>query len=373
MSLRAINATVTSIETVRVSLAVRSELVVSGARGTHDRSDFLLVRVTTSAGVQGYGEVSGTLIWSGEDAGTAEHVIRNSLAPTIIGRPLTPVADLQARMDRAVAASEFTKAGVSTALWDAFARTLDVPLAVALGGPLRTSIPVKFSLSGDGERLRRTYETAYGLGYRAFKVKVGLDPVTDAERFAEARRLAGQDTFLGTDGNGGYSRVDARRAFALIREHRPAFLEQWVSQGDLVGMGRLRDTGVPVIADESVFTVSDLVAAVRADAADVVSIYVGKSGGPDRAVRMASIADAFGMESLLGSNGEQGLGAAAQLHVACASPGLSSAFPSDIIGAHYYDEDVLASPLPGDGQWVHLPDAPGLGVELRPDLLEAFR
>ena len=103
MSLRAINATVTSIETVRVSLAVRSELIVSGARGTHDRSDFLLVRVTTSAGVEGYGEVSGTLIWSGEDAGTAEHVIRTSLAPTIIGRPLTPVADLQARMDRAVA------------------------------------------------------------------------------------------------------------------------------------------------------------------------------------------------------------------------------------------------------------------------------
>ena len=187
MTPRSINATVTSVETAPVSLAVRRELVVSGARGTHDQSDFLLVRVTTSAGVQGYGEVSATLLWSGEDSGTADHVIRTALAPAIIGRPLSPVADLQARMDRVVAGSQFTKAGVSTALWDAFARTLDVPLAVALGGPLRTSIPVKFSLSGDGDRLRRTYETAHGLGYRSFKVKVGLDPVSDAARFADAR------------------------------------------------------------------------------------------------------------------------------------------------------------------------------------------
>jgi L-alanine-DL-glutamate epimerase-like enolase superfamily enzyme len=373
MTPRAIEATIVSVETLAVSLPVRPELVVSGARGTHDHSDFLLTRVTTSAGVQGYGEVSATLMWSGEDAGTAEHVIRTALAPAIVGRPLTPVADLQIRMDKAVAASPFTKAGVSTALWDAFARTLDVPLAVALGGPLRISVPVKFSLSGEGERLLTTYKTAYDLGFRAFKLKVGLDPVVDAERFAQARQLVGPDTFLGTDGNGGYTRAEARRAIELMRPHHPEFLEQWVCASDLTGMRQLRDIGVPIIADESVFGVSDLVAAVRAEAADVVSLYVGKSGGPDRAVRMAHIADAFGLEVLLGSNGEQGLGAAAQLHVACASPGLSSAFPSDIIGANYYNEDVLAEPLPGDGQWVYLPDGPGLGVELREDLIGQFR
>ncbi|GGM61841.1 mandelate racemase/muconate lactonizing enzyme family protein [Dactylosporangium sucinum] len=373
MTPRAINATIAAVQTLAISLPVRRELVVSGAGGTHDHSDFLLVRVLTSAGVEGIGEVSATLIWSGEDAGTAEHVIRNALAPAILGRPLTPVADLEARMDKAVAASQFTKAGVSTALWDAYARTLDVPLAVALGGPLRTSVPVKFSLSGDGDRLRTTYQTAFDLGFRAFKVKIGLDPVTDAARFATARQLVGADTFLGTDANGGYSRREAHRAIELIRPHGPEFLEQWLAPGDLTGLRQMREAGVPVVADESVFTLADLVAAVRAEAVDVVSLYVGKSGGPARAVRMASVADAFGLEILLGSNGEQGIGAAAQLHVACASPGLSSAIPSDIIGAHYYDEDILAAPLPGDGRWVHLPDGPGLGVTLRADLAAQFR
>ncbi|NUR91253.1 MAG: mandelate racemase, partial [Nonomuraea sp.] len=82
--------TITDLQLADVSPAVRPELVVAGARGTHDRSDFLLVKVVTSAGVEGIGEVSGTLLWSGEDAGTARHVITRALAPALLGQPLTP-------------------------------------------------------------------------------------------------------------------------------------------------------------------------------------------------------------------------------------------------------------------------------------------
>lgn len=364
-------ATVVALQTLRVSPRVRPELLVSGARGTHDRSDFLLVRVVTSAGVEGLGEVSATLTWSGEDGATAEHAIRSALAPAIVGQPLVPVGALEARMGRALAASPFTKAGVSIALWDAYARTLDVPLAVALGGPLREQVPIKCSLSGDGERLRGTYEAARAAGFRAFKVKVGLDPDGDAERLRQARALAGDQAFLGADANGGWSRAQARRAVALLAPHAPAFVEQPLAPGDLAGMRELRErSDLPIVLDESVFGLEDLVAALRAEAADVVSVYVGKAGGPARAVELARVAHAFGVESIVGSNGELGVGAAAQVHVACAAPGLAPAIPSDVIGAHYYDEDVLAEPLPGDGAHVRLPDAPGLGVRLRDDLLE---
>jgi muconate cycloisomerase/chloromuconate cycloisomerase len=87
---------------------------------------------------------------------------------------------------------------------------------------------------------------------------------------------------------------------------------------------------------------------------------------------MGSLAVAHGLDVLIGSNGELGLGAAAQLHVAAALPSLS-VFPSDIIGAHYYDSDVLSEPLPGDGTQVRLTDGAGLGVTLREDLMREFR
>jgi L-alanine-DL-glutamate epimerase-like enolase superfamily enzyme len=370
---RALEATVTALHTARVSPPVRRDLAVAGARGTHDRSDFLLVRVVTSAGVEGLGEVSATLSWSGEDGATAERAVADALAPVIVGRQLVPVADLQARMDAALAGNPFTKAGVAIALWDAYARTLDVPLAVALGGPLRREVPVKCSLSGDGDRLRETFGAARAAGFAAYKVKVGLGPEGDAARFALARELTGADAFLGADANGGWSRADGRRAIELLLPHCPAFVEQPLAPADLAGARMLRGRGVPIMLDESVFGVEQLVAALRAEAADVVSLYVGKSGGPDRAVAMAALADASGVEVVLGSNGELGVGAAAQLHVACAARGLSQEIPSDVIGAHYYEEDVLAEPLDVDGRRARLPDAAGLGVRLRADLLERLR
>lgn len=364
--------TVADLQTTRVSPAVRPELVVSGARGVHDRSDFLLVRVITSTGVHGLGEVSATLIWSGEDGVTAEYLIRKALAPALLGQPLIPVAALEHRMDKALAGAPFTKAGVATALWDAYARTLDVPLAVALGGPLRTEIPVKCSLSGDGDRLRGVHSAAHAAGFRSFKLKVGFDPADDARRLALARELVGPDTFLGLDANGGYDRADAMRAIELMRSSGPAFLEQPVAPGDLTGMHALRGNGLPILADESVFGQEDLVSVIRAEAADAVSLYVGKSGGPGRLVLMARLADAFGLTVVVGSNGELGIGAAAQLHAACALPGLSTVIPSDIIGAHYYDHDVLAEPLNSDGRTVRLGDAPGLGVEVTDEIAASF-
>ncbi|HWD81996.1 MAG TPA: enolase C-terminal domain-like protein [Kribbella sp.] len=363
--------TVAAIQTARVSLRAAPELLVRGARGPHDHSDFLLVRVITSDGVEGYGEVSATPIWSGEDGTSAGHFIRTVLAPAVIGRPLTPVGALEDLMDKVLQGNPFTKAGVSIALWDAFARTLDVPLAVALGGPYRTEIPIKLSLSGNDEQLEVAYNAAREAGFGAFKVKVGLDLTTDLHRVRQARELAG-DAFLGSDANGGWTRAEAFRAVPELKACGIAFLEQPLEPRDIQGANEVRQLGLPVIADESVFDVHDLLAVVEARAADVVSLYVGKSAGPGRAVRMGQLAAAHGVDVLIGSNGELGIGAAAQLQVAAALPRLS-AYPSDIIGAHYYTEDVLAKPLDSDGRHVRLTGEPGLGVTLRDDLLREFR
>ena len=365
---------VAAVQTAKVSLPAAPDLMVHGAKGAHDWSDFLLVRVVTSDDVAGYGEVSATALWSGEDSTTAEHFVRTRLGPALLGKPLAPVGALESLMDRILAGNPFTKAGVSTALWDAYARGLGVPLAVALGGPYREEVPIKLSLSGDDEQLQRAYRAAVAAGFRSFKVKVGLgDPDGDVRRVAAARALAGPDAFLGADANGGWSRATAVRVLELIRPHHLAFIEQPVSAADLDGLRALRGNGLPVIADESVFGMADLIRVIRAEAADVISLYIGKSGGPGRAVAMGRLAEAFNVGALIGSNGELGIGAAAQLHVACALPALSTALPSDIIGAHYYAEDILGEPLDSNGTRVRLTDAPGLGVTPREDLMRWFR
>ena len=67
--------------------------------------------------------MSATAAWSGEDDVTATHFIRDVLAPRLIGRPLAPIAAHATEFDRVLRGNWFTKAGVSTALWDALGRT----------------------------------------------------------------------------------------------------------------------------------------------------------------------------------------------------------------------------------------------------------
>jgi muconate cycloisomerase/chloromuconate cycloisomerase len=365
-------ATIGAIETATVSLRAKPALAVRSSRTTHDASSFVLVRVQTSEGVEGYGEVSATAPWSGEDAVTATHFIRNVIAPLLVGRPLSPVAANAALVDTYLAGNPFTKAGVDTALWDALARTLGLPLAVLLGGPFREEVPVKISLSGDGEVLAAGYEAAFELGFRSFKIKVGRDPGADAARVALARELVGPDAELGVDANGGWSRSDAERAVRAMEPSRIAFLEQPVKAADLEGMRHLRSLGVPVVADEAVYSSADVIRIARAEAADVISIYVGKSAGPARAVHAAALAAAHGLDVVIGSNGEMGIGAAAQIHVACACERLGP-ISSGITGHHFYeDEETLATPLEIDGQHARLPNGPGLGVEPSETLRRRF-
>ena len=364
--------TISAIETATITLHANAKLVVRGARGIHDRSDFVIVRIHTTRGATGYGEVSAMPRWSGEDAESATHFIRDVLAPALVGQPLAPVAVLTGRMDQALAANPFTKAGVNTALWDALGRTLGVRVVDLLGGPFRTEIPTKLSLSGDGDSLADGLGRAREAGFRSFKVKVGLGHDSDVARFALARKLAGEETFLGCDANGGWTRLEALRTVKSLAPYGPAFIEQPVAPDDLEGMRQIRALGLPVVADESVYSLDDVAAIIRAGAADVVSIYIGKSGGLERAVRAIQTAITFGLDAIIGSNGEFGLGAAAQVHVACAAERLAP-FPSDIIGHHYYDEDVLVKPVDIDGLMARLPDGPGLGVEPGPDVVARFR
>ncbi|MGH3383380.1 MAG: mandelate racemase/muconate lactonizing enzyme family protein [Nocardioidaceae bacterium] len=364
--------TVAAVETTTVRLALDDRLAVHGARHVHAVSEFVLVRVRTSSGGYGYGEVSATRNWSGEDAVTAGHFVRDVVGPALVGERLAPVPRLSAMVDRLVAGNPFMKAGVNTALWDALGRLVGLPVAVLLGGPYRTEVPVKMSLSGDGDRLVRCHQAASAKGFTAFKVKVGKGVVQDLERARLARATVGEDAFLGADANGGWASGDARRAVAALRDLGFDMVEQPCAADDLAAHGRLRALGLPVVLDESVYGAADLVRAIRAEAADGVSLYVGKSAGLEHLVHAATIAGQAGLEVIIGSNAEMGIGSAAMIHAAAACPTLG-AVPSDIIGHHFYTEDILATPLDIDGRRAALPDGPGLGVELRDDVVKAFR
>jgi len=135
-----------------------------------------------------------------------------------------------------------------------------------------------------------------------------------------------------------------------------------------------RNAPVPIMADESCYTLQDAMALIRAEAADILSVYVGKGGGIGPARKIAAVAEAAGLTCTVGSNLELGIASAAMAHLATATTGIGAEeFPCDILGPLAYEEDLLTEPLQFRDGAIRAPDKPGLGVELDEAKLARYR
>ena len=82
------------------------------------------------------------------------------------------------------------------------------------------------------------------------------------------------------DANGGYTVEQAVWAAARFEKLDVALFEQPTRRGDHAAMAEVRRrSGIPIMADESVFTPQDALDVIRHGAADVLSLYPGKHGG----------------------------------------------------------------------------------------------
>jgi muconate cycloisomerase len=369
---------ITSVETIPISVPIRLELaIVSGRGGSHTSSPFLLVKLHTDAGLVGLGEASCTPRWSGEDQGSAAHFIDSYFAPALVGRDPTQIEEVSSAVFPLVAGNFFTKAAVEMALWDLAGKAAGKPVYELLGGKVREQVATKWSVSGKpAQQAAEIARWAVGRGFWAMKVKVGLGGDADYERVAAVRGIIGSEAKLGVDANGGWG--DAAHAILAIEQLKSlgiAFVEQPVWAGDPEEMAAVRKAvGLPIVADESLYTLDDAKQLVRAAACDVFSIYIGKAGGIGPANSIADFALSHGIACTIGSNLELGVGSAAMIHLTLAHRGITPEdYPCDIIGPLYYEDDILTESLSLVGGRAVAPDRPGLGVEIDDAKIAKYR
>jgi len=371
---------ITRIETIPICVPIKPELAIrSGRGGSHAVSPFLLVRIHADNGVTGVGEASCTPRWSGEDQVTAAHFINQYFAPLLLEESIDVVDRLYAKLQPAVAGNYFTKAAVEMALWDLLGKSRNQPVCELIS-PRGTigSVPTKWSVSGvEPQKAAEIARWAVGQGFTKMKVKVGIDPDGDVARVKAVRAAVGSQVGLGVDANGGWPtpRVAIDTIHRLRDECDIYFAEQPVPPGDHDALAEVRrKVPVPIVADESVYTLADAKMLARAEAADVFSIYIGKAGGLGAAREIARFADSMGIKCTIGSNLELGVGSAAMIHFALSEPAIDAhSYPCDIIGPLFYEDDILSEPLPITGGSARLHDRPGLGVEWNEEKVAKYR
>jgi L-alanine-DL-glutamate epimerase-like enolase superfamily enzyme len=274
------------------------------------------VRLTDAEGRTGFGE--GPQVWrvTGESLESIQACVLGPLADALLGwDPETePMTYIHGALARTVVGNGGARAACETAVLDLLARRAGEPLALYVGGQtLSVGTDVTIAAQGDfGEGIDAS-------GFGQVKVKVGLDPA-DVERVVRIAR-AQPSVPVRIDANQAWDLEAAAAAIEglLAAEVNLEFVEQPLPAWDLPGHAKLRRRfGVPIVLDESVFTLHDLHRALDAGSGDIVNIKLAKCGGIGAGLEIAREATASGLEVMVGSMMESELGVSAAAALASA-------------------------------------------------------
>jgi O-succinylbenzoate synthase len=306
-------------------------------------------------------------LYSYETVGTALHVIRDYLAPAILGKEIASLADLTSRF-AGFKGHPMAKAGIELAFVDLVARLRGESIARVIGGvrqrvEVGVSLGIQPTVDALDERVRGFLE----LGYRRIKLKI--KPGADVSVVEEIRRRHPR-ILLSVDANAAYTLADA----ALLRRldaYDLLMIEQPLAHDDLVDHAKLQQTLTTAIClDESITGHDRARQALEIGACRIVNMKIGRVGGYSEALRIHDLCVERGVPLWCGGMLESGVGRAH--NVALASlPGFT--LPGDISGSRrYFERDVIAPfvEVAPDGT-VAVPTSAGLGFDVDIPFLES--
>lgn len=339
--------------------------------------EYVLIHIDTDEGISGIGEAPSDIGFFGQTMEEIKYAVEDYLGPQLVGKDPFDREYLLGLIN--YRQNSCAKAGIDMALHDLMGKAVGVPVCKLIGGAFKKRIPFAVEIPGGspddmaGECVKYMEQ-----GVRAFKPKIGSIPEKDADRLRAIREAVGPDVSMRADANQGYSPKEAIKLCRLADKYEVGLeiLEQPVPCWDLQGMALVRNSVDTLIeADESCFSIHDAMQVIRHEAADVLNVKIGKAGGLYNAKKIVALAEAAGLECVLGTAFGTGIEQAAKLHLAASTSKMADAVEFTEIGIH---GSLLTAPhdksmaLPLTDGCLPVPDGPGLGVELDPKELEKY-
>ncbi|MGR6320128.1 enolase C-terminal domain-like protein [Micromonospora soli] len=362
--------TIDAVETYAVALpTVRSFGVSGGSVAVAGTPSIRVLVKVTADGVTGWGEATPIPAWTYETAESIVTTIDRYLAPAILGRPAWDLDGVTTAFDRAInrgftIGSPLAKSALDVALHDLLGRALGVPVGVLWGQRRRETVELGWIVSGQtAEEVADAVAEGRELGYRAFKVKVGLHSEAEDAAVVRAVRGAAPDAALWVDANQGYTVDGALRMARRLADLDVTAFEQPLPANDVAGQRRLRETSpIPVALDESLRHPSDLATFVKLNAVDVAIAKVQRSGGLTLSRRLCALAEDAGVRLMGSGLTDSDLGLAASLHL-FAAYGIDT--PVDLNGRQFLTSSYATGATVEIKEGVaRVPTGPGLGVEV---------
>jgi muconate cycloisomerase len=364
-----------NIETILVDVPTIRPHKLSVA--TMNTQTLVLVRLQCDDGIVGWGEATtiGGLNYGEESPESIKTNIDVHIAPLLVGMQASEVAKAMAKIRKIIQGNRFAKCAIETALLDAQARRLNVPLSELLGGRVRDALPVAWTLaSGDTAKdIAEAERMLEARRHNVFKLKIGFRALQeDVDHVLAIKRALGDKASVRVDVNQAWSELESMRGIAQLEAGGVDLIEQPVKAGNVAALARLKQRfDVAIMADEALHGPHDAMQLARLDAADVYAVKIAQSGGLTTAKEVATVAQLSGIGLYGGTMLEGGIGTAATAHLASTFADLS--WGTELFGPLLLTEEVLREPLVYRDFMLQVPTGPGLGVEIDLDKLRSMQ
>ncbi len=362
---------ITAVESFQISVPYDFGNTPGNTAATPWRKmETLFVKVTTDDGAIGWGEGFGL-----PSTDITRFAMEKVVAPLAIGRDATDIAALmkglayQLRNSARNGPVAYALSALDIGLWDIVGKRSGKPLYRVLGATDTVEqMPAYASLLryGNVDLVRRNSAHAVERGYKTVKLHEMSVP-----EIVAAREAIGPDIALTVDASCPWTVPEAIAIAKQLRDCNLVWLEEplWPPE-DYAGMARLRaEGGIPIAAGENAGTLADFAQLIDTAQVDYVQPSIIKMGGISGMREVAAMAHRSATTKLAPHSPYFGPGLIATIHFAASLP------EKPPIERFYVD--LEASPL-GDlieapGGVMHVPNGPGLGVEIDTVVLNKYR
>lgn len=370
---------ITEVEAIVLRQPALNDDIADGSQ------DDLVVRIHTDAGIIGVGEVdSAPEVARAVIEAPASHAIASGLRHVLLGEDPLDVERLWDRMYRAAiyygrrGVALHALSGIDIALWDIKGKALGQPVSSLIGTPRRDRVRAYASTlmpDTEDETARKVSGLIERYGFTAVKLgwgPQGKDWQHDVRLARAARRAAGDHVDILIDAGLGYG-DDAETAIRVAREYEQLgifWLEEPFMPDELEAYATLADTvEIRVAAGEEDTTLWDFQSLIDRGHVDVCQPDVTRCGGITEILRIATFARERG-KACVPHAWKSGIIKAASLHVNAVLP--DALFQEYCVAETPLNTALTRQTFPLKDGYVEVPRAPGLGVDLDPDVLERY-
>jgi muconate cycloisomerase len=329
----------------------------------------VLMTVRTDSGLVGRGESTSSFPAEGS-LGLLGNIVGPLLGRSVfdIGRHVSRSRHLGLINDT-VRMPGLLLAGLEMALWDVVGRAAGLPLYQLWGGAARDYVDYFGFVQGDeASELAESAKKLCGQGFGVVYMKAGRGEKSDIKNVRAVREAVGPDRKLRVDANEGWDVFTAKNMIKKLAEFDLEFVEQPVGCRSLAALAEVkRSSPVPIAVDQGAYTLEEVFQVCSRNLADVLVLSPHETGGASNFRKAAAVGEAAGIPVCLHGQFTTGLTDLFHHHLGLTLPNLTD---GNQIMNQLLTEDLLeGSPLRLENGGLGLPQGPGIGADLNPDVL----